>query len=124
VSPESSVHLTIVLNSVLLECLSRKLNQNTGIPGTREVKPCNLPLKESAMTSETHWSKPVLTPHRSPLNLPYPTHPYPLQTSSLRRAPPLPQILIFFLMTRCLGIGFNCVITKRSIRTTQHSLLL
>lgn len=58
VSPESRGHPTMVLSSMLLECLSRKLNQNTGIPVTREVKPCNLPLKESAMTSDTHWSKP------------------------------------------------------------------
>lgn len=92
---------------------SRKLNQNTGIPGTREVKPCNLPLKESAMTSETHWSKLALPPHPGPLNLPCLPHPYPLQTCSFRRALPLPQILIFFLMTRCSGTGFNSVITKR-----------
>lgn len=118
VSPESSVRLTIVLSSTSLKCLSRKFNQNTGIPGTREVKPCNLPLKESAMTSETHWSKPALPPHptsalKKKKNLPCPLHPYPLQPCSFRRDLPLPQILIFFLMTRCLGTGFNSVITKR-----------
>lgn len=71
VSTESRVRLTMALRSMLLEYLSRKLNQNTDILGTRDVKPSNLPLKESAMTSETHWSKPALPPHPSPLNLSY-----------------------------------------------------
>lgn len=122
VCPESSVCPTMVLSSAMLERLSRKLNQNKGILGTREVKPCNLPLKESAMTSETHWS--ALPPHPSPLNRPCPLHPYPLQTCSFRRALPLPQILIYFLMSRCLGTGLNSIITKRSFRTTRHSLPL
>lgn len=71
VSTESRVLLTMALRSMLLEYLSRTLNQDTDILGTRDAKPSNLPLKESAMTSETHWSKPALPPHPSPLNLSY-----------------------------------------------------
>lgn len=65
-SPQSSAPVTMVLSSMLLECLSRKLNQSTAILGAREVKPCNLALKESAMTSETHWSKRALPPQPGP----------------------------------------------------------
>lgn len=121
-SPESSVCLIMAVSCLLLES-TEEINLVAGVPGTWEVKPCNLPMKESAMTSETHWPKPPLPLRPSPINLPCPLHAHTLQPCSFGRASP--QILISFLMTRCLGTGVNSVITKRSFRrTTQHLLTL
>lgn len=104
-----------------LKCLLRQLNQNSDILGRRHAKPFNLPLKESAMTSETHWSKPVIPPsHWAALNLSCLPHPYPLQLYRFTSTYFLPQILIFFLMTRWLGTGFINVITERLFQTIQH----
>lgn len=66
VSPESSACRTMS-GCVLLEHLRRY--QNEGILGTRGAKACNLPLKESARTFETSWSKaaPCPPPDSPPL---------------------------------------------------------
>lgn len=118
-SIKSSVRLTMVRRS--LKCLLRKLNQNTDSLGRGDAKPFNLALKESAVTSETHWSKPVTPPHpRTALNLSWLPHPYPLQPYSFTSTHFLPQILIFFLMTGCLGTGLISVITGRLFQTTQQ----
>lgn len=66
-----------------LKCLLRELNQNTDSLGRRDAKPFNLPLKESAVTSETHWSKPVTPPP--------PTHPKP-SLPATSSPPPAVQI--------------------------------
>lgn len=104
-----------------LKCLLRELNQNPDSLGRRDAKPFNLPLKESAVTSETHWSKPVTPPPRTAPGWGGPClpHPHPLQPYRFTSTHFLPQILIFFLMTGCLGTGFISLISDRLFQATQ-----